>query len=192
MTPSASAPRACPQSRSTPGAAATSTHIWSDTRSTSCRSSGIRSCSSRMSAILCARQASISARRRKSSILSVTEGDDKPLKYPDAFAAASTMVLSKIDLLAASRLRCRPLHRACAGDQSRHRRAASVGAERRRHGGLDRLADQRVGTRGAGARSGALPCMRCRSQALWSIRSASRQKASVPRAWRRSICGWAC
>jgi hydrogenase nickel incorporation protein HypB len=29
----------------------------------------------------------------------VTEGDDKPLKYPDAFAAASMMVLSKIDLL---------------------------------------------------------------------------------------------
>jgi hydrogenase nickel incorporation protein HypB len=35
----------------------------------------------------------------KIAILSVTEGDDKPLKYPDAFAAASTMVLSKIDLL---------------------------------------------------------------------------------------------
>jgi hydrogenase nickel incorporation protein HypB len=36
---------------------------------------------------------------QKIAILSVTEGDDKPLKYPDAFAAASTMVLSKIDLL---------------------------------------------------------------------------------------------
>lgn len=32
-------------------------------------------------------------------ILSVTEGDDKPLKYPDMFAAAHVMVLSKIDLL---------------------------------------------------------------------------------------------
>lgn len=32
-------------------------------------------------------------------ILSVTEGDDKPVKYPDAFAAADLMVLSKIDLL---------------------------------------------------------------------------------------------
>ena len=32
-------------------------------------------------------------------ILSVTEGDDKPLKYPDMFAAARLMVLSKIDLL---------------------------------------------------------------------------------------------
>jgi hydrogenase nickel incorporation protein HypB len=32
-------------------------------------------------------------------ILSVTEGDDKPLKYPDAFAASRLMILSKIDLL---------------------------------------------------------------------------------------------
>lgn len=32
-------------------------------------------------------------------ILSVTEGEDKPLKYPDMFAAARLMVLNKIDLL---------------------------------------------------------------------------------------------
>lgn len=32
-------------------------------------------------------------------ILSVTEGEDKPLKYPDMFAAASLMVLNKVDLL---------------------------------------------------------------------------------------------
>ena len=32
-------------------------------------------------------------------ILSVTEGEDKPLKYPDMFAAAQLMVLTKTDLL---------------------------------------------------------------------------------------------
>ena len=32
-------------------------------------------------------------------ILSVTEGDDKPLKYPDMFTAANVMILSKMDLL---------------------------------------------------------------------------------------------
>jgi hydrogenase nickel incorporation protein HypB len=32
-------------------------------------------------------------------VLSVTEGDDKPLKYPDMFAAASVMLINKIDLL---------------------------------------------------------------------------------------------
>ena len=32
-------------------------------------------------------------------ILSVTEGEDKPLKYPDMFAAASVLLLTKTDLL---------------------------------------------------------------------------------------------
>jgi hydrogenase nickel incorporation protein HypB len=31
-------------------------------------------------------------------VLSVTEGDDKPLKYPDMFAAAQLMLINKIDL----------------------------------------------------------------------------------------------
>jgi hydrogenase nickel incorporation protein HypB len=35
----------------------------------------------------------------KVAILSVTEGEDKPLKYPDMFRAADLMILSKIDLL---------------------------------------------------------------------------------------------
>jgi hydrogenase nickel incorporation protein HypB len=35
----------------------------------------------------------------KVAILSVTEGEDKPLKYPDMFVAASLMVLNKVDLL---------------------------------------------------------------------------------------------
>ncbi len=32
-------------------------------------------------------------------VLSITEGEDKPLKYPDMFRAASLMLLNKIDLL---------------------------------------------------------------------------------------------
>jgi len=32
-------------------------------------------------------------------ILSVTEGDDKPLKYPDMFASAQLLIINKIDLL---------------------------------------------------------------------------------------------
>jgi hydrogenase nickel incorporation protein HypB len=35
----------------------------------------------------------------KVAILSVTEGEDKPIKYPDMFAAADLMLLNKIDLL---------------------------------------------------------------------------------------------
>ena len=32
-------------------------------------------------------------------ILSVTEGDDKPLKYPDMFRAADLLLINKVDLL---------------------------------------------------------------------------------------------
>ncbi len=35
----------------------------------------------------------------KVAILSVTEGDDKPLKYPDMFHAADLLLINKIDLL---------------------------------------------------------------------------------------------
>ena len=35
----------------------------------------------------------------KVAILSVTEGEDKPIKYPDMFHAADIMILNKIDLL---------------------------------------------------------------------------------------------
>ncbi len=34
----------------------------------------------------------------KVAILSVTEGEDKPLRYPDMFSAASLVILNKIDL----------------------------------------------------------------------------------------------
>ena len=37
--------------------------------------------------------------RAKVVVLSVTEGDDKPLKYPHMFAAADVLVLCKMDLL---------------------------------------------------------------------------------------------
>ncbi len=38
--------------------------------------------------------------RAKVVLLSVTEGEDKPLKYPDIFAASALMVVTKSDLLA--------------------------------------------------------------------------------------------
>jgi len=37
--------------------------------------------------------------RAKIVILSVAEGDDKPLKYPHMFRSADLMILNKIDLL---------------------------------------------------------------------------------------------
>ncbi|EDN6391406.1 hydrogenase nickel incorporation protein HypB, partial [Salmonella enterica] len=37
--------------------------------------------------------------KHKVAVLSVTEGEDKPLKYSHMFAAASLMLLNKVDLL---------------------------------------------------------------------------------------------
>ena len=37
--------------------------------------------------------------QRRVVVVSVTEGDDKPLKYPHMFAAADVVVLNKTDLL---------------------------------------------------------------------------------------------
>lgn len=37
--------------------------------------------------------------KHKVAVLSVTEGEDKPLKYPHMFAAATLMIINKIDLL---------------------------------------------------------------------------------------------
>jgi hydrogenase nickel incorporation protein HypB len=37
--------------------------------------------------------------KHKVAILSVTEGADKPLKYPDMFAASALMIINKMDLL---------------------------------------------------------------------------------------------
>jgi hypothetical protein len=58
-----------------------------------------RCCWSRTSAISCARPLFDPGERAKVVIFSVTEGEDKPLKYPDMFGAASVMLLSKTDLL---------------------------------------------------------------------------------------------
>ena len=58
----------------------------------------------------------------KVAILSVTEGEDKPLKYPDMFQASDLMLLNKCDLLPYLDLRCRSGRGQCAPCQSGHYR----------------------------------------------------------------------
>ena len=83
--------------------------------------------------------------RAKVVILSVTEGDDKPLKYPHMFRAADIMILNKIDLLPHvdfDRDRARlPTRSGQSGD---HRRSASPPAPAR---------GSTPGTPGSGVRS---------------------------------------
>ena len=54
-------------------------------------------------------------------ILSATEGDDKPLKYPDMFGAADLMLVNKADLrptCASTSTRRSPTRGGCAGTRS--------------------------------------------------------------------------
>ena len=57
------------------------------------------SCSSKTSATWSARPASTSASTANVLLLSVTEGDDKPAKYPVMVRAADQMLITKMDLL---------------------------------------------------------------------------------------------
>ena len=66
---------------------------------TTCRSTPSTSCSSRTWATSCARPSYDLGEDAKVVVLSVTEGDDKPLKYPGIFRRARLMLLHKIDLL---------------------------------------------------------------------------------------------
>ncbi len=71
-------------------------------------------------------------------VLSVTEGEDKPLKYPDMFAAADLMLLNKCDLLPhlafdadlceANARRINPAHPGAARLRARRARASTPGS----------------------------------------------------------------
>ena len=59
-------------------------------------------------------------------ILSVTEGEDKPLKYPSIFFKSELLVLSKTDLLPYVPFRCRRSRKECAPRASRNGNLASL------------------------------------------------------------------
>ncbi len=141
-------------SRSTPVRAATSTPPWSPRRSTTLRPARTAACcSSRTSATSSARRSSTSERRARCVVISVTEGDDKPLKYPHMFAAADLVVLNKTDLLPyvdfdADRLRRRRPQAAARGAGP-----ARLGAARARTSTPGRLARAGRGRAGTGDRA---------------------------------------
>ena len=80
-------------------ASATSTRRWCARPSSGCRWTNSTSSSSRTSATWCARPSSTSASTRGRWSTRVTEGEDKPLKYPVMFRSADVVFVNKIDLL---------------------------------------------------------------------------------------------
>ena len=83
--------------------------------------------------------------RAKVVLLSVTEGEDKPLKYPHAFRSASVLVLSQDRSAAPPRLRPRALPALRTPDQPAAARLPAVRPRRRRHGRVVRLASLGAG-----------------------------------------------
>ena len=134
-TPSGSAPPAPGSSRSTPGAGC---HLDADMVAAALRDARpaptAPCCSWRTSATSCAPRCSTSARRARVVIMSVTEGADKPLKYPHMFRTADLVLLNKVDLLPVRRLRRRGVRRRRAAGAARRRGAGGVG---HRGDGLD-------------------------------------------------------
>ena len=73
-------------------------------------------------------------------VLSTTEGDDKPLKYPAMFRNASVLVINKIDLLPYVDVRPRSHSAARAADQSGSAHLRDVVHDGSWHAGLVRVA----------------------------------------------------
>ena len=69
-------------------------------------------------------------------VVSVTEGEDKPLKYPQMFAVADLVVVNKIDLLPYVDVRLEDLIGALPVGQPGRPGPAPVGHDRRGHGGV--------------------------------------------------------
>jgi hypothetical protein len=98
-TPSASGPRACPPCRSPPARLPPRRPHGARRAAPSSTSATSTCCSSRTSATWSARPSFDLGHHRNVTLLSVTEGDDKPAKYPVMFRAADLVLISKADLL---------------------------------------------------------------------------------------------
>ena len=66
----------------------------------------------------------------------MTEGEDKPLKYPHMFAVADLVVINKIDLLPYVDVRLEQLTAHCRSVNPGVAVLPAVGDDRRGHGGV--------------------------------------------------------
>ena len=78
-------------------------------------------------------------------ILSVTEGEDKPLKYPHMFRAAQLMLLNKVDLLPYLQFDLERCLKSSPGDQPYSEDFTGLCDNRRRNGGVVRLGSTAAG-----------------------------------------------
>ena len=131
--------------------------------------------------------------RAKIVLFSVTEGEDKPVKYPHMFAAASLVLIAKIDLLPYVEF---DLGRALASLRAVNPNVAALprlGAHRRGHGSVVRLAAP-AGGRGPGNRIDLTnaPPRRQHAAAVTTVilRPNGSCPARCPARCSASRCGW--
>ena len=73
-------------------------------------------------------------------LFSVTEGEDKPLKYPTIFNTADVALITKTDLAAAVEFDRAAAYSEYSGGAARHGGLRGVGENGRRHGQMAELA----------------------------------------------------
>jgi Ni2+-binding GTPase involved in maturation of urease and hydrogenase len=79
-------------------------------------------------------------------LLSVTEGEDKPLKYPTIFKTADVAILTKMDLAGAVEFNISVATEKHRTRPARHAAAESVLEDWSRHGGMDTVTRKRAQT----------------------------------------------
>ncbi len=79
-------------------------------------------------------------------LLSVTEGEDKPLKYPTIFNSADVAVITKYDLAARRGIRRSSCDAQYSGRKSRHGSLQGIREVRRRHAGILEYLEHRRAT----------------------------------------------
>ena len=78
-------------------------------------------------------------------LLSVTEGEDKPLKYPTIFNSADVAIVTKSDLAAAVEFDCGSYTTKYSGGTPGHASVPALGQDRRRDAGVSRISGGTVG-----------------------------------------------
>ena len=141
----ASAPPARRRCRSPPAAPAISTRTWCMTALHTSRSSRIDLLFiENVGNLVCPASFDL-GQHCDVVLLSVTEGDDKPEKYPVMFRKADLVVVTKTDLSQPSGISIRPRRSGIAQPGQRRAAAGAFRARRRRPGALARLAAGRGG-----------------------------------------------
>ena len=128
----------------------------------------------------------------KVALLSVTEGDDKPFKYPAIFSRAGITVITKVDLLPHVEFDLAAVRRAGPRAQPDGPPARHVCPQRRRDGGVVRPAGGAPPSEAVGARLSAAADVRFRITCRGVVQGVGFRPAVFRLANALRLGGWVC